>query len=124
MQERVHGMFANVMRGCKCPELREAAQSHNWSGHQHYRKGVHTPVRFIFWNFNDIAGQSTFNLLGVRVEGKREENPALLAGALRLMLEASERLIGDAVKRSPDGAMEIMYIGGGHGCWKFPDGDC
>eukprot|EP00959_Pyramimonas_sp_CCMP1952_P217730 4553655-Pyramimonas_sp.AAC.1 len=104
------------MSGCKGPELREAAQSHNWSGHQHYMKGVHTPVRFIFWNFNDIADQSTFNLLGDRVDGKREENPTLPAGALRLMLEAAERIIDDAVKRSPDGAIEIIYIGGGHRC--------
>eukprot|EP00959_Pyramimonas_sp_CCMP1952_P279815 5850297-Pyramimonas_sp.AAC.1 len=50
------------MSGCKGPEHREAAQSHNWSGHQHYMKGVHVPVLFIFWHFNDIADQSTFKL--------------------------------------------------------------
>eukprot|EP00959_Pyramimonas_sp_CCMP1952_P089406 1870171-Pyramimonas_sp.AAC.1 len=73
MQEHAHGISAKVISGCKGPE-REAANSHNWSEHQYYRKGVHTPVRFILWNFNDIADGSTFNVLGVRVEGKREEN--------------------------------------------------
>eukprot|EP00959_Pyramimonas_sp_CCMP1952_P034358 720035-Pyramimonas_sp.AAC.1 len=106
MHELVHGISANVMGGCKGPELREAAQSHNWSssGHQHYVKGVHSPVRFIFWSFNDIADQTTFNLLGVRAEGKRHEDPPLLAGALRVMLETADRIIDDAIKRSPDGA--------------------
>eukprot|EP00959_Pyramimonas_sp_CCMP1952_P168122 3513281-Pyramimonas_sp.AAC.1 len=84
MQDHVHGISANVMSGCKGPDLREAAQSYNWSGHQHHMNEVHTPMRFIFWNFNDIADHSTLNLLGVRVEGKREEDPTLLAGAFRL----------------------------------------
>eukprot|EP00959_Pyramimonas_sp_CCMP1952_P152556 3192141-Pyramimonas_sp.AAC.1 len=66
------------------------------------RKGVRTPVRFVFWAFHDIADQSACNLLGVRVEGKRDEDPRLLAGALRVMLETSDRIIDDAVKRSPD----------------------
>eukprot|EP00959_Pyramimonas_sp_CCMP1952_P335403 7022787-Pyramimonas_sp.AAC.1 len=68
MQEHVHGISAKVMSGCMGPELREAAKSHKWADHQHYKKGVHTPARFIFWNFHDIADGSTFNLLEVRVE--------------------------------------------------------
>eukprot|EP00959_Pyramimonas_sp_CCMP1952_P008196 171298-Pyramimonas_sp.AAC.1 len=78
----------------------------------------------MFWSFNDIADQSTFNLLGVRVEGKWNEDPTLHAGAFRLMLEAVERIIEDAVKRSPDGAIEIMCIGGDRRWWKSPDGGC
>eukprot|EP00959_Pyramimonas_sp_CCMP1952_P017261 366460-Pyramimonas_sp.AAC.1 len=63
------------------------------------------------------------DLLGVCAEGKREENPTLFAGALRVMVEAAERLVDDAVSRSPDGAIEIMYIGGDHRCWRS-DGGC
>eukprot|EP00959_Pyramimonas_sp_CCMP1952_P305212 6387271-Pyramimonas_sp.AAC.1 len=68
MHELVHGISANVTGGCRGPDLREAAQSHSSTGRDqsHYVKGVHTPVRLIFWIFNDIADQSTFNVLGVR----------------------------------------------------------
>eukprot|EP00959_Pyramimonas_sp_CCMP1952_P413052 8655498-Pyramimonas_sp.AAC.1 len=85
MNELVHGMSADVMGNCKGPDLQDASQSHRWSGpgHEHYVKRVHAPVRFVFWSFNGIADQATYNLLGVRVEGKRSENPAPLAGALR-----------------------------------------
>eukprot|EP00959_Pyramimonas_sp_CCMP1952_P311050 6509220-Pyramimonas_sp.AAC.1 len=104
MRELVHGMSANVAGDCKGPVFQEAARSHKWSGpgHQHYEKGVHAPVRFVFWFLIDISDQSTCNLLGVRVEGKRGEDPRLLAGALRVILETSDRIIDDAVKRSPD----------------------
>eukprot|EP00959_Pyramimonas_sp_CCMP1952_P301925 6317986-Pyramimonas_sp.AAC.2 len=61
-----------------------------------------------------MADQAAINLLGVRVEGKRSENPTVLAGAFRLMLETSNRIIDDAVRRSPDGAIEILFIGGDH----------
>eukprot|EP00959_Pyramimonas_sp_CCMP1952_P036129 755799-Pyramimonas_sp.AAC.1 len=40
------------------------------------------------------------------------------------MLETSNRIIDDAVKRSPDGAIEVLYIGGDHRCWKSPGGGC
>eukprot|EP00959_Pyramimonas_sp_CCMP1952_P405551 8499704-Pyramimonas_sp.AAC.1 len=109
------------MGGCRGPDLLQASKTHGWSdsGHQHYKKGVHTPVRFVLWSFNDSAGQATHDLLGIRVEGKpgmpsRLENPTGLAGALRLLLETSDRIIDEAVKRSPDGAIEILFIGGDH----------
>eukprot|EP00959_Pyramimonas_sp_CCMP1952_P227202 4750451-Pyramimonas_sp.AAC.1 len=111
------------MSGRMAPDLREAARNHKWSEHQYYHKGIHTPVRFIFWNFHDIADCSTGDLLGVCAEGKREENPILFAGALRVMVEAAERRVDDAVSRSPDGAIEIMCIGGDHRCWRS-DGGC
>eukprot|EP00959_Pyramimonas_sp_CCMP1952_P223312 4668408-Pyramimonas_sp.AAC.1 len=44
----------------------------------------------------------------------RPESPTVLAGALRLLLETSDRIIDEAVKRSPDCAIEILFIGGDH----------
>eukprot|EP00959_Pyramimonas_sp_CCMP1952_P193809 4052802-Pyramimonas_sp.AAC.1 len=46
LSEFVQGMSANVMGDCKGPDLQEASKAHSWSdsGHQHYKKGVHTPV--------------------------------------------------------------------------------
>eukprot|EP00959_Pyramimonas_sp_CCMP1952_P313489 6561869-Pyramimonas_sp.AAC.1 len=116
-------MSANVLGGCKGPDLREASRAQSWSdpGHQHYKKGAHAPVRFVLWSFNDIADQATHHVLGVRVEGERSENPTILAGALRLLLETSDRIIDDAAKCSPDGAIEILFIGGDHRCWQSPD---
>eukprot|EP00959_Pyramimonas_sp_CCMP1952_P227534 4757749-Pyramimonas_sp.AAC.2 len=122
-------MSANVKGGCRGPDLREASKTHSWSdsGHAHYKKGVHTQIHFVFWSFNDIADPGTYNLLGIRVEGKsgapaRPENPTMLAGALRPMLETADRIIDDAVKRSHDGTIEILYIGGDHRCWQTPEG--
>eukprot|EP00959_Pyramimonas_sp_CCMP1952_P405363 8496030-Pyramimonas_sp.AAC.1 len=34
------------------------------------------------------------------------------------MAEAAERLVDDAITRAKDGAIEIMYVGGGHKCWR------
>eukprot|EP00959_Pyramimonas_sp_CCMP1952_P355512 7446060-Pyramimonas_sp.AAC.1 len=38
------------------------------------------------------------------------------------MVEAAERLVDDAVSRPADGAIEIMYIGGGQRCWRSAGG--
>eukprot|EP00959_Pyramimonas_sp_CCMP1952_P040463 846056-Pyramimonas_sp.AAC.1 len=34
------------------------------------------------------------------------------------MVEAAEKLVDDAIARAKDGAIEIMYVGGGHKCWR------
>eukprot|EP00959_Pyramimonas_sp_CCMP1952_P095458 1996045-Pyramimonas_sp.AAC.1 len=34
------------------------------------------------------------------------------------MVEASERLVDEATTRAKDGAIEIMYVGGDHKCWR------
>eukprot|EP00959_Pyramimonas_sp_CCMP1952_P451176 9446009-Pyramimonas_sp.AAC.1 len=109
------------MSGGMAPDLREAAQKRRWSEHQYYQKGIHAPVRFIVWNFNDIV-DATGDLIGVGAEGKRQENLARFAGAFRVMVEAAERLVDDAVSCSPDGAIEIMCIGGDHRCWRSAGG--
>eukprot|EP00959_Pyramimonas_sp_CCMP1952_P116037 2425806-Pyramimonas_sp.AAC.1 len=109
------------MGGCMAPSLREEAQKHKWQEHQYYQKGIHTPVRFIFWNFNDIV-DGTGDLNGVGTDGKRQENPTLFAGTLRVMVEAAERLVDEAISRSKDGAIEIMCIGGHHRCWRSAGG--
>eukprot|EP00959_Pyramimonas_sp_CCMP1952_P043027 900377-Pyramimonas_sp.AAC.1 len=66
------------------------------------RESIHK-FFFVFWSCNDIADPGTYNLLGIRVEGKsgvpaRPENPTILAGALLLMLQTADRIIDDAVK--------------------------
>eukprot|EP00959_Pyramimonas_sp_CCMP1952_P201206 4207775-Pyramimonas_sp.AAC.1 len=37
------------------PELKEEAMGFDWAQHRDYMKGIHTPVRFILWNFNGIV---------------------------------------------------------------------
>eukprot|EP00959_Pyramimonas_sp_CCMP1952_P422058 8841520-Pyramimonas_sp.AAC.1 len=55
MQEHVHGNSQKIMSGCVAPGLQEEAKRHKWYDHKYYQKGIHTPMRFIFWNFNDIV---------------------------------------------------------------------
>eukprot|EP00959_Pyramimonas_sp_CCMP1952_P446678 9352795-Pyramimonas_sp.AAC.1 len=105
------------MSGCVAPGLREEAKNHKWDEHKYYQKGIHTPVRFTFWNFNDMI-DGTGELNGVGSGGKRQENPTLFAGTLRIMVEAAERLVDEAITRAKDGAIVIMYVGGDHKCWR------
>eukprot|EP00959_Pyramimonas_sp_CCMP1952_P234032 4890608-Pyramimonas_sp.AAC.2 len=38
------------------------------------------------------------------------------------MVEAAERRVDEAISRSKDGAIETMYIGGDHRCWRSAGG--
>eukprot|EP00959_Pyramimonas_sp_CCMP1952_P039282 822404-Pyramimonas_sp.AAC.1 len=71
------------MSGCMAPGLQVEAKRLNWDEHKYYQKGIHTPMCFILWNFNDIV-DGTGELNGVGTGGKRQENPTLFAGHLRI----------------------------------------
>eukprot|EP00959_Pyramimonas_sp_CCMP1952_P372512 7801031-Pyramimonas_sp.AAC.1 len=105
------------MSVCMAPGLQEEAKRLKWGEHKYYQKGIHTPMRFIFWNFNDIV-DGTSELNGVGTGGKRQDNPSAFAGNFRIMAEAADRLVDDAITRAKDGAIEIIYVGGGTTCWR------
>eukprot|EP00959_Pyramimonas_sp_CCMP1952_P252091 5267335-Pyramimonas_sp.AAC.1 len=67
------------MSGCMAPGLQEEAKRLKWDEHKYYQKGIHTPMRYIFW----IDGTGELN--GVGTGGKRQEHPTLFAGNLRIM---------------------------------------
>eukprot|EP00959_Pyramimonas_sp_CCMP1952_P297463 6223106-Pyramimonas_sp.AAC.1 len=59
--------------------------------HGYYKKGIHTPMHFIFWNFNDIV-DGAGELNGVGAGPQRQENPTAFAGSLRILVEAAVQL--------------------------------
>eukprot|EP00959_Pyramimonas_sp_CCMP1952_P172486 3603857-Pyramimonas_sp.AAC.1 len=93
LRDHVHGILQNIMRGCMAPGTNISTT----------RKG---------------STLRTGELNGVSTGGKRHDNPTLFAGNLRIMVEAAERLVDDAITRAKDGAIEIMYVGGDHKCWR------
>eukprot|EP00959_Pyramimonas_sp_CCMP1952_P227655 4760009-Pyramimonas_sp.AAC.1 len=78
----------------------------DWARHRDYMKGIHTPVRFIFWSFNDIV-DGHGDLIGIGSGTQRPEDPFAFAGSLRILVERAIKLVGDAVSRAGDGAIEI-----------------
>eukprot|EP00959_Pyramimonas_sp_CCMP1952_P326068 6825297-Pyramimonas_sp.AAC.1 len=46
------------------------------------------------------------------------ENPVAFAGSLRQTINDAVELIDDAMRRSREGAIDIMYIGGDSKCWQ------
>eukprot|EP00959_Pyramimonas_sp_CCMP1952_P255684 5340544-Pyramimonas_sp.AAC.1 len=63
-------------------------------------------MRFTFWNFNDIVDGAS-ELIGVGTGPKRCENPVAFAGGLRILVEDAVKLVGDAMGRATEGAIEI-----------------
>eukprot|EP00959_Pyramimonas_sp_CCMP1952_P110594 2313639-Pyramimonas_sp.AAC.1 len=62
-----------------------------------YKEGTHIPMRFSFWNFNDIVDNSG-KLNGVGSGRNRYENPFAFAGGLRQMIKDAVDLIDDIMK--------------------------
>eukprot|EP00959_Pyramimonas_sp_CCMP1952_P056595 1182055-Pyramimonas_sp.AAC.1 len=94
------------MSGCLASAIQEAASSFKWSKHTHLKRGTHTPIRFIFGNFNDIVDE-TSELNGIGTGPKRQDNPLVFAGGLIISIEAAILLVDDAMTRAVDGAIEI-----------------
>eukprot|EP00959_Pyramimonas_sp_CCMP1952_P013491 284680-Pyramimonas_sp.AAC.1 len=84
------------MSGCLASAIQEAASSFKWSKHTRVMKGIHTPIRFLFWNFNDIVDE-TSELNGVGTGPKRLENSFASAGGLTILMKAAIKLVDDAM---------------------------
>eukprot|EP00959_Pyramimonas_sp_CCMP1952_P201740 4218727-Pyramimonas_sp.AAC.1 len=106
------------MSGALVSAIRGASSNFQWDKNGHFKKGAHTPMRFTFWNINDIVDNAC-ELNGVGAGPKRQDNPFAFAGSLRIMADNAVTLVDDAMRRLSEGAIEIMYVGGDHKCWQI-----
>eukprot|EP00959_Pyramimonas_sp_CCMP1952_P020751 437588-Pyramimonas_sp.AAC.1 len=70
-------------------------------------------MRFTFWNFSDMV-DNTCQLNGVGSGPRRQDNPLAFAGSVICMVDDAVKLIDDAMRRSSEGATDVMYVGGDH----------
>eukprot|EP00959_Pyramimonas_sp_CCMP1952_P175525 3667974-Pyramimonas_sp.AAC.1 len=62
------------MSGAQFAGIAGASTLFRWEEMRYYEKGTHTPIRFTFWNFNDIVDNSS-KLNGVGSGPNRYDNP-------------------------------------------------
>eukprot|EP00959_Pyramimonas_sp_CCMP1952_P402615 8436783-Pyramimonas_sp.AAC.1 len=120
LRKSVFGSARHAMSGAQISNIRDASSKLQWDQTGYYIKGTQSPIRFTFWNFNDIVDNAS-QLNGVGSGPKRQANPLAFAGSLRFMINDAVTLIDDAMRRSSEGAVDIMF-GGGHKCWRNDDG--
>eukprot|EP00959_Pyramimonas_sp_CCMP1952_P184912 3866361-Pyramimonas_sp.AAC.1 len=72
------------MSGAQIERIAGTSASFRWGDQWAFEEVAHTPIRFTFWNFNDIVDNSG-KLNGVGSGPKRYENPFAFAGGLRQM---------------------------------------
>eukprot|EP00959_Pyramimonas_sp_CCMP1952_P466164 9489529-Pyramimonas_sp.AAC.1 len=111
MRNSVFGSAQSANSGALLNGIAADSANFQWGKQWYYNEGTHTPIRFTFWNLNDIVDQSG-NLNGVVSGVKRIEIPFTFAGSLRQMIEDAVDLIDNIKKRSQQGTIDIMYVGG------------
>eukprot|EP00959_Pyramimonas_sp_CCMP1952_P253984 5305903-Pyramimonas_sp.AAC.1 len=85
------------MSGAQIKGIAGTSASFRWGEQWAYEEGTHSPIRFTFWNFNDVVDNSC-KLNGVGSGPKRYENPFACAGSLRQMVEDAVELIDDIIQ--------------------------
>eukprot|EP00959_Pyramimonas_sp_CCMP1952_P023068 485115-Pyramimonas_sp.AAC.1 len=96
-EKKVFGSTQGAMSGAQILAICDASSKFQWEKSGHYKKGTHTPIRFTFWNFNNIV-DNTCQLNGVGDGPQRQENPLAFAGSLIFMVDDAAKLIDDAMR--------------------------